>query len=140
MYDALKVDVNSKHRMAICRPAGALDEDFTVQLLRFLFAFEEICSDPFDRLLDLTQVTAVTLNSAAIRNYADARRVAAADLTPFRTAIVAPDGLARSAADLYASLMKGSKISVGVFGDLATAAEWLDAPVEIFRPQRAPRA
>jgi len=66
--------------------------------------------------------------------------VASADLTPFRTAIVAPDGLARSAADLYASLMKGSKISVGVFGDLATAAEWLDAPVEIFRPQRAPRA
>jgi len=130
MYDALKFDLDSQHRLAICRPAGALDENFTGQLLRFLLALEELTSDPFDRVLDLSRVTEVSLNSAAVHAYAEARRQATVHLAPFRTAIIADGSGLESAAKLYAVLVEGSKISVEIFRDASSAAEWLAVPVE----------
>ena len=130
MYDALKFDLDSQHRLAICRPAGALDENFTGQLLRFLLALEELTSDPFDRVLDLSRVTEVSLNSAAVHAYAEARRQATVHLAPFRTAIIADCSGLESAAKLYAVLVEGSKISVEIFRDASSAAEWLAVPVE----------
>jgi len=131
MYEALKIDFNSMHRLAICRPRGPIDHEFAKQLLNFLLALEEASSEPFDRLLDMTLVTEVSLNSAAIYAYADARRKATAHLSQFCTAIIAADPDAESAALLYASLMEGSKIKVGVFHATEPAAHWLDVPLEI---------
>ena len=130
MYDALRFDLVSQHRLAVCRPAGALDEDFTGQLLRFLLALEELTSDPFDRVLDLSQVTEVSLNSAAIRAYADARREATSHLSPFRTAIIAGGPGTESAAILYSVLVQDSRIRVEIFPDAPSAAAWLAVPVE----------
>jgi hypothetical protein len=140
MYDALKLDINSQHRLAICRPVGALDENFAGQLLRFLLALEELTSDPFDRVLDLTDVTDVSLNNAAVRAYADARRKTTARLAPFRSAIIAGGPRAEAVAKLYAELMKDSQIRVEIFRDAPSAAAWLAAPVEVFQPQDAHQA
>ena len=103
-----------------------------------MLALEEIPIDPYDRLLALTHVTQVSLNSAAIRSYAAARLEATAHLAPFRTAIIAPDGAAESAAGLYVVLVKGSNIQAVVFGDVPSAAQWLDVPMEIIN-SKAPR-
>ena len=138
MYDALKLHIISQHGLAICRPTGALDENFSAQLLRFLLALEEFSTEPFDRLLDLTHVTQVSLNSAAVRSYAAARLEATAQLAPFRTAIIALDGPAKSTADLYSALVKDSNIQVVVFRDVPSAAQWLDVPMEIIN-SKAPR-
>jgi len=138
MYEPLKIDFNSVHRLAICRPRGPIDHEFAKQLLNFLLALEEASSEPFNRLLDMTLVTDVQLNSAAIYAYADARRKATAHLPPFRSAIIAPGPDAESAALLYASLMEGSKIKVGVFRAAESAAHWLDVPCQVINSHPVP--
>jgi hypothetical protein len=132
VYDALKVDFISEHRLVVCRPAGVIDDYFAIQLLNFLLALEEV-SEPFNRLLDLTLTTDITLSSKKIQEYAEARVQATAHLPPFRTAIIADRPETEAAARLYATLVKGSKIEVWVFGSTGAAAHWLDVPDDIVR-------
>jgi len=98
---------------------------------------EELTSDPFDRVLDLSRVTDISLNSASVRAYADARREATAHLAAFRTAIIAHGPGTESAAKLYAVLCKDSQIRVEVFRDASSAAAWLAVPVESIHRQAA---
>jgi hypothetical protein len=136
MHDTLNIDFDYKHRLAICRPRGTLDEYFTIQLLTFLFALEEV-SKPFNRLLDLTLVTDIPLTTAAIQEYADARRHATAQLPQFRTVIIAPGPEAEATARLFSMLMKDSTIEVGIFPNATPAAQWLGVPEDAVRPQSA---
>jgi hypothetical protein len=130
MYDALKVDFKSEHRLVVCRPHGLIDDYFTIQLLNFLFALEEV-AEPFNRLLDLTLATDIPLTSKSVQEYANARRKGTAHLPPFRTAIVAPRPESEAVAHLYANLVKDSKIEVGIFPNVSAAAQWLNLPEEI---------
>ena len=132
MYDALNIDFNYEHRLAICRPRGIIDEYFTFQLLNFLLALEEV-SKPFNRLLDLRLVTDIALTTPELQKYADARRHATAHFPQFRTAIIAPGPHAEALANLYAMLMKDSTIEVGIFSNANSAAEWLRVPEEVLR-------
>src|ERR1051326_1437833 len=132
MYDALKVDFNSEHQLVVCRPHGIIDEYFAIQLLNFLLALEEV-SEPFNRLLDLTFVTAILLGSGKIKEYAEARSQATAHLAPFRTAVIAPGPETEAAARLYATLVAGSKIHVNVFPNASSAAQWLNLPEQVLR-------
>src|SRR5580765_1815592 len=109
MYDALKVDFKSEHQLVVCRPRGVIDDRFAIQLLNFLLALEEV-SEPFNRLLDLTLTTDISVSSQRIQEYAETRCQATADLPPFRTAIIASSPEAETVARLYATLVKGSKI------------------------------
>jgi hypothetical protein len=127
MYDALNIDFNCEHRLGISRPQGPLNEYFCRQLLNFLLALEEV-AEPFDRVLDLTLVTGVPLDNAAIREYANARRHATANLPRFRTAIIAPSPEAEALARLYATLMHDSRIEVVLFPNAISAARWLGVP------------
>jgi hypothetical protein len=127
MYEALEVDFISEHRLAVCRPRGIVDEYFAVQLLNFLFALEEV-ADPFNRLLDLTFAAGITLSSKKIQEFAEARCQATAHRPPFRTAIIAGCPETEAVARLYATLVKGSKIEVGIFEDASSAANWLNVP------------
>ena len=128
MYEALNIHFNSKHRLAICRPHGLIDEHFAIQLLDFVTALEDASENPFNRLLDLTSVTGIPLSGAALNQYAQERRSATAQLPPFRTAIIAADPNAEGFAHLYALLMQGSKIEVAIFSGLPSAAQWLGVP------------
>jgi hypothetical protein len=139
MYDALKVHFNSEHRLVICRPRAVIDDYFAVQVLNFLLALEEV-SEPFNRLLDLTFVTGVSLSSRKIFEYAEARRQATEHLAPFRTAIIAPGPETEAAARLYATLVTGSKIEAEVFSNPSSAAQWLNLPEGVFRLPALPPA
>src|SRR5437879_6595858 len=122
MYDALNIDFNSRHRLAVCRPHGTIDEYFTTQL-----AVEEVC-EPSNRLLDLTLITDIHLSSMGILDYAEARRQATAHLPQFRTAIIAPGPEAEATARIFATLMQVSKIEVAIFPNASSAAHWLGVP------------
>jgi hypothetical protein len=135
MYEALNVDFNYKHRLAICRPRTIIDEYFIFQVLNFLLALEEV-SKPFNRLLDLTLVTDIPLTTREIQQYAEARRRATAHLPNLRTAIIAPGPEAEALARLYAMLMKDSTIEVGIFADASSAAKWLGVLEEELRSPR----
>jgi len=137
MYDSLNIDFNSKHRLAICRPHGIIDEYFTIQLLNFLLAVEEVC-DPLNRVLDLTLAADIPLSNISIQEYADARRQATAHLRQFRTAIIAPGADAAAAARIFAMLMRDSKIEVDIFRNTSSAAEWLRVPEEVVRSRDSP--
>src|SRR5262245_24729421 len=130
VYDALKVEFKPEHRLVICRPEGIVDEFFTIQLLNFLLALEEV-AEPFNRVLDLTQATDIPLTNKMIQEYAEARRKHTDHLAPFRTAIIGPRPEVEAVARLYASTVAGSKIGVGVFPDVDSAAQWLNLPDEV---------
>jgi hypothetical protein len=125
MYDALKVDFKSEHRLVVCRPECVIDDYFAIQLLNFLLALEEV-AEPFNRLLDLTLTTDISVSSKKIQEYAQTRCHAVAHLPPFRTAIIANRLEAETVARLYTTLVKGSKIEVGLFADASSAAQWLN--------------
>jgi hypothetical protein len=132
MYELINVAYHHEHRLLICRPRGFFYLDFALQLLNFLLALEEV-SNPFNRLLDLALVTGIPLSSQKIQEYAEGRRQATAHRAPFRTAVIAPSPEAEAAARLYAMLVKGSKIEVGIFSNAALAAQWLDLPEDVLR-------
>jgi hypothetical protein len=139
MDNPLKIDFNPTYRLAICRPAGLFGAEHIAQLLNFLFAWEASGPPPFNRLLDLTRVTEIQVSGAAIYEYARARREATANLPPFRTAIIASDPLGEELALIYATLMEGSKIQVGIFRDAISAADWLCVPEAVFQSEIAKR-
>ena len=134
LYDPLNIRFNPEHRLAICQPVGFPGADHVGQLLNFLLSLED-CNSTFDRLLDLTQVTDIQINSAVIYEYAWARRNATACLPPFRTAIIAPDSAAEEIAAIYATLMEGSQIKVGVFQDAKSVPEWLGVSEEVLQSE-----
>jgi hypothetical protein len=137
MYETLNIELNSEHRLVISRPRGMVGDHVTVELLNFLLALEEV-AEPFNRVADLTYATDVSLSTAAIRAYAERRLHNVAELAPFRAAIIAPSPDSEAAGHLYATLMKGSKVEVGVFRDVSSAAEWLGVPEAALSVQPSP--
>jgi hypothetical protein len=133
MSDDLKIEFNAEQRLVICRPRGVLTEKHAAQLLTFLIPLERSDPEPFNRLLDLTLVDDIELSSTIVPLYAMARQDSTKHRPPFRTAIIASEHPAATAALLYASLMKGSKIEVRVFDNASLAAAWLGVPENALR-------
>src|SRR5262245_44107490 len=124
MYDALNIAFNSEHRLIIARPVGVVDDHSARGLLNFLLALEEV-AEPFNRVLDMALATESSVTTVAILEYAERRLQNLAHLDPFRAAIIATSPASQAAGHLYATLMKGSKVTVGVFPNSTSAAQWL---------------
>jgi hypothetical protein len=137
MDNPLKIDFNPTYRLAIFRPVGLFGAQHLGQVLNFLIPLESSNPVPFNRLLDLTLVTEIRISGPAIYEFARARREATAHLPPFRTAIIAADSSAEEVALVYATLMEGSKIQVGIFPDASSAADWLCVPEAVFQSEVA---
>jgi hypothetical protein len=134
MFEALKIHIDAEHRLAICRPEGLLDAKLARQLMLFLMALEEFRWEPINRLLDLTAIDQVWLTSRQLFDISGARRAAAANLSHFRTAIIAPEPLAFGMARMYETLMHRSNNEVSVFWEPASAAAWLGVPEKAVQP------
>jgi len=137
MDNPLKIDFNPTYRLAIFRPVGLFGAEHVAQILNFLIPLENSDPVPFNRLLDLTLASDIQLTGPMIYEYARARREATAHLPPFRTAIIAADSSAEEVALVYATLMDGSKVQVGVFPDASSAADWLCVPEAVFQAEVA---
>src|SRR5262245_16637251 len=133
MYETLNIEFQSEHRLLTCRPE-VLDDYSAREVLHFLLAFEAV-AEPFNRLADLTHAIDKSVSTAAIQEYAETRLNNLAHLAPFRAAILAGSPDSEAAGNLYATLMKGSKVEVGVFRNTSSAAEWLGVPETAVRAQ-----
>ncbi len=129
-----------EHHLAVCRPVGAATEDRATHLLYFLFGAEGATPESFNRLVDLRFVTDFTIQSAVIHGFASIRREEVERLSPARTAIIAPNPEAEEVARIFAALMKGTKISVRIFGDARSATDWLGVPEQVLEPETAHHA
>jgi hypothetical protein len=85
----------------------------------------------------MTLATEISLSTAAIHEYAERRLQNLTQLAPFRAAIIAPSPDSQATGYLYAALMKGSKVEVGVFPNATSTAHWLGVPEDAVRPQSA---
>jgi hypothetical protein len=137
MDNPLNIDFDRTYRLAIFRPVGLFGAEHLGQVLNFLIPLETSNQEPFNRLLDLTLVTEIRISGPAIYEFARARREATAHLPPFRTAIIATDPSAEEVALLYATLMQGSKIQVGIFRDTSSAADWVCVPESVIQSDMA---
>lgn len=133
MNERLKVYFDREHQLVICRPVGTLSAQDTGELLYFLRGVEGSEPGPFNRLLDLSLVTEIELRSAAIYEYARARREDTHHFQRFRSAVIAPTPETEVAAEIYATLMESSTIEVRIFGDTEAAANWLGVSEEAVR-------
>ena len=133
----LTIHFNARYRLAICRPRGVLGAKHATQLLNFLIPLERAEPEPFNRLLDFTLVNDFELSETVIPLYAMARQRSTKHLPPFRTAIIAPNGSAEAAAQLYATLMKHSKIQVRVVCNVSSAADWVGLPEKALQSELA---
>jgi hypothetical protein len=136
MYETLNIEFQSEHRLFICRPR-VVDDCSAMEILDFLLALEAV-AEPFNRVVDLTNATEYGLSSATIREYAEKRLQNLTDLAPFRAAMISPHPDSVAAGNLYATLMKGSKVEVGVFPNANAAAEWLGVPEDAVRAPPSP--
>src|SRR5215475_14534413 len=135
MDNQLKIDFNPTYRLAIFRPAGLFGAAHVEKILNFLIPLENFSPVPFNRLLDLTLATVIRLSDAAMYEFARVRRETTAHLSPFRTAIIATAPSAQEVALIYAKLMEGSKVQVGVFRGAGSAADWLCVPETIIQSE-----
>ena len=115
------------------RPSGVLDNLLLTQIASYIGFEEKILDEPFDRLIDFTELTAIHLSFAELADFACLRREAYAGRPPVKSAIVATSAAAFAVTGMFMALMESSPIKVLVFRDLDSAAGWLGVPVESLR-------
>jgi hypothetical protein len=118
------------HHLVAWQPQGTLDDSMLDQIAGWLVAIEK-ASEPFKRFVDFSQLTAVSVRTRHVFGFAKKRAGEFAGVAPVRTALFCDEWVGFGIACLYESLMKGTLIRANAFRDRASAAEWLEVPVEI---------
>ncbi len=95
----------------------------------FIESEERAASEPFDRFANLDGLSAVHLSFSDVEELA-VRRVGRYGGVPAKSAILAVNPLAFGMARMYERLMLRSPIEVRAFCRLASAAAWLNKPIE----------
>ncbi len=122
--------VHPSLKLATWHPRGVLTATLAKEILAFVEAEETVASEPFHRFADLSEIEAIHLNAAEVRQLAD-RRIGSCQGSSVKSAILAFNPLAFGIAQMYAQLMRRSPIEVRVFCRIGSAAIWLKMPVEI---------
>jgi len=118
-------------RLMIWRPAHVLDDSLLDQVIDFVEFEERTLGSSFNRFLDFSALTEIHLKIGHVFKISERRREVAASHDPVKGAIYASTVIGFGMARLYEHMMEGSQIDVRAFRELAAAAEWLGAPVEV---------
>ena len=118
-------------RLMTWQPHGILDDALLDEMADFTETQELITELPFNRFVDLSQLTQIRLQIGHIFTYAHRRREVHAGLVPVKTAIFCDKVVGFGIARMYETLMEGSSIHVCAFRERAAAALWLGVPVEV---------
>jgi hypothetical protein len=121
------VRIHPELRLITWHPGGLLNAALADEILCFVEMAEMDPEKPFNRFTNLSGVDGVHLSFADVEEIA-ARRVAAYQGGPVKSAILALHPLAFGLARMYQQLMRRSPIEVRVFCRLGAAAAWLNAP------------
>ena len=110
----------------VWQPRGILDEPHVERLIDFIDQLEEESDEPFDRYTDLSKLDAVALSFDYVFRVSLYRRVIYRGLPGAKSAFYVTDRPTAEIALTHAVITEDSPLSVKVFLDKASAAEWLD--------------
>ena len=127
------------HQLVTWQPQGILDDLMLDQIAEWLLNIEKV-SLPFNRFVDLSQLTAVAVRTRHVFEFSRKRAEQFAGVAPVRAALFCADWVGFGIALLYESLMENTPIKVHAFRDRAGAAEWLEVPVDILTLKDEPAA
>jgi hypothetical protein len=120
-----------KFRLMTWHPTGIFDGALADSVREFVEREEYIQDAPFNRYMDLSGITDVQVNLKRLSEVARRRRNVS---QPVQSAIFADQRHCLVIAQIYESLMEQAvAITVRVFRERETAAQWLGVPVEILR-------
>ena len=129
------VRFNEKLRLFLWRPRLILNESVINKIIAYLAEEEAMSEKPFNRFSDTLAVDAVDLNFRYIFHVALFRRLSYAGRSPVKSAILVQSDALLRYAKVHALLTQGSPLVVKIFEERHAAAEWLDVPIEVLKPQ-----
>lgn len=121
--------------LMLWKPKGILNENLVKEMVTFIETVEKRSSKPFDRFIDLSALDMVDLNFRFVFHIALHRRLSYAKYPAIKSAFYVTSEATTHYAKLHAMLTDYSPLEVNLFGDLASAAKWLDVPTEALRPE-----
>jgi hypothetical protein len=120
---------HSNHGLETWYPVGVLDGTMATCMANYISFEERIVDAPFNRYVDLTQLSAIHLDFIELAVLAAERRASYDGGPSVKSAILAINKPAYGVAHMFAALMEPSPIAVQVFRSVEDAARWLDVPV-----------
>jgi hypothetical protein len=116
-------------------PDGVFNDKLADRVVEFIESRERIEDEPFHRYTDMTGFTRIELRLNHIFHIARRRKQGYRGAT-VKSALFAVRLISLGIAQMYAEMMNGGRIHVGVFRDRASAAEWLGVPVQLLKPPK----
>ena len=117
-------------RLMVFRPVGVLTEDRVDKDIALLEKAEDKLKEAFNRFSDLSKVKDIKLDFQYIFRIALHRRLKYAGRAPVKSAFYVATEEAARLVKLHALITDLSPITVKMFEDIPSAAEWLGVTVE----------
>src|SRR6476619_1997067 len=121
--------------LLVYRPRGSLNEASVNKIIRVIGELEAKLKEPFNRFSDTLGHDEVELNFKYVIQVSLYRRLTYANRPPIKSAILATNSTIIHYGRLHALLTQGSPINVRIFQDRQEAANWLEAPIELLKPE-----
>ncbi|HMG06819.1 MAG TPA: hypothetical protein VK581_15280 [Chthoniobacterales bacterium] len=126
------------YRLAAWQPHGVLSDLLLDEIAAWILGTEKVARLPFNRFIDLSQLTLIRLTINHIFTVAGERRAKYAGQTPVKSAFFCDKVVGFGVARMYEALMAGSFIRARAFRKRAAAAAWLEVPVEVLELKDVP--
>jgi hypothetical protein len=126
------------HNLVAWQPQGILNDRLLDEIGEWVCHIERVLL-PFNRFVDLSRLTEVSVRTKHVFAFARKRAEQYAGVSPVKSALFGENWVAFGVAQLYESLMKETPIDARAFHDRAKAAAWLGVPAEILKLEDKPR-
>jgi hypothetical protein len=117
-----------KWHLVAWHPRGVLDDTLADQIVAFIEMEERIEATPFDRYVNLSDLTHVQLAAGHVFDIAKRRYRA---MEGVKSAFWTDNMVTMSLAYMFETFMANATIKVRAFRERKDAAEWLEVPIEI---------
>lgn len=122
---------HSDARLVVYMPRGTLTEERINAVITFLEQEEDAADAPFNRFTNLSTLDVIDLDVRAMIRISLYRRLAYGNYPPVKSAFYVTTESAAELVKVHVLLTDHSPIKAGMFRDLASAARWLDVPLEL---------
>lgn len=118
-------------RLLVYRPRGILSEHRINEIVAFLEKEEDAAEAPFNRFTDLSKLEALDLDVNAMIRISLYRRLAYGNHRPVKSAFYVTSPDAARLIKVHVLLTDHSPIKARMFGEMESAAKWLEVPAEL---------
>jgi len=126
------------YNLVTWQPQGVLDDRLLDAIGEWLCHIEKAAPGPFDRFVDLSQITEITVRANHVFDFARKRAEQFTGAALVKSALFSEDWVGFGIARMYESLMVGTPIDARAFRDRVEAAIHLGLPPEILKLKDKP--